>query len=135
MKALPPRRPPGGSDWRRGDADLSQSTSVGHVAATAGLSPETAARGVHAAGGADGSGVAAVVAVLVAIALSVATVQSKAVTRSGAEGTLPDAERITQFLTEQGLTQGDRVVAKAPSDIPLLYYFVRHHVPTTQLVA
>ena len=59
---------------------------------------------------------------------------SESVLRSTETGTLRDAEEIALILKGR-LRDGDRVVAAVPSSYSLAYYFVKHDVPVSHLLA
>lgn len=60
-------------------------------------------------------------------------VQSRSVEQSLETGTLPEARELTVVLKER-LRDEDRVLARCPSNAPLLYYFRKEGVPSRYLI-
>ena len=72
------------------------------------------------------------VPVMFALCLAISAIQTKSIVNATETGTLRDAEQITLFMKEY-LNPGDVVYAPCPSDSPLIYYFMRYHVPVAYL--
>ena len=72
------------------------------------------------------------VPVMIALCLTSSAIHTKSIVNATETGTLRDAEQITLFMKEY-LKPGDAVYAPCPSDSPLIYYFMRYHVPVAYL--
>ncbi|HEY0036669.1 MAG TPA: hypothetical protein VGB66_08285, partial [Longimicrobium sp.] len=104
------------------------------VTASAGIQSWLSWAGDRLGGGRRAPAVAAALSLVLTVWISARVLGSQSVLRSTETGTLRDAEPIALALKGE-LRRGDRVVTAVPSSYPLAYYFVKHQVPVSYLLA